>query len=802
MKKELRQSLIALSKDAKYEAMLSLLEPQLKSKEISLQKLLDFAKYEVFPDRQPCTYVMTAELINDLASVIKHLPETELNHLHIEFYKLSADRHSLSGCRNYAIALYKQNQKYDESLLYIERAIGLASPYDKKRLLLWYAHILRINKRFQEANHAMREYYQFLRAELAVPMIDKAAVIKEMKWTTDLFKTVFSEINATLSPAADLNVNLKEMDQFLQVIGSPQQTEKTLADLRLEGIYIKGKIYELQGNSVQAMKAYLEVNDKAHYKYASAVSARARLIKAQIQADLNAPIVSGSEPNIGAAGGAGSAAASTSSPAKSKKPDQSPAYSHITLPNGLVMPLSFAESWKQETWWFDSIKTEQIEDEYKKRQIQLSKLIEAKNIELELILEQSKILAVDHSEKTAKLYQELDELKHNLKSLEKARSSHLPGYRAAFRRHKAEAQFFDPTRSKKRKRVAELASEIVDQRYTISSSKKEPIKLTGSAKDIVSAEVAYQKVVSRLSPERKPGIPIARSNSWPMNRSYGPVEHYMAGSTLIKAEHSADPNPQRLGHSYMPTHGSYDSIYGSVLSKLIHDNADNEKTLASYIIRYGRSHQTVSIEELKALNPEANNIDLERFNQFCFLIISKEQSQWLSASKEVYQLGMAVAQARCLIMLEAGFIKFEDAFKNDALFGVYSQKEILSCPEKVEKACKSIEDLYIEYLKTHRAEQHLAFYKRNMAKPAVELVLTRKQAHADLVYVYGGEDDTDSEGYDTDLAIAGELADAAVEPASKRRRIEAQEAGPLNLAAVFMTADHSTVKPQAQASSG
>ncbi|MDF2941053.1 MAG: hypothetical protein K0R66_1695, partial [Gammaproteobacteria bacterium] len=801
MKKELRQRLIALSTEANYEEMLSLLEQQLKSKEISPQELLKFAKYEVFPDLQIGSFVMTTELINELAKVIKHLPEAELNILHIEFYKLSADRYSFFGCRNYAIALYKQNQKCSESLLYIERAIGLATAYDRNRLLLWYAHILRSNKKFQEANHAMREYYQFLRAELSTPMIDKAAVIKEMNWTTDLFKTVFGQTNASLSPTADLNAYLEEMDLFLQVIGNPQQTEKTLTDLRLEGIYIKGKIYELQGDSVQAMKAYLEVNDKAHYKYASAVSARARLIKAQIEADLKDPIASESKPSVGAAGGAGSAAASTSSPTKSKKPDQSPANPHAAVANALD---DFAKSWRHETGWIHSVNTEQIEDDNKKRHIQLSKLIEAKHIELELILEQSKILAVDYSGKTAKLYQELDELRRNLKSLEKAHVSHLPGYRAAFRRHKAEAQFFDPTRSKKRKRITELACEIVDQRYTTSPSKK-PTEFTDSARVPIVTEKAIQNALLGVSPDKKLGIPIARSSSWSNSdreSHYGPEELYMVGSTPIRVRHSADPNPQRLGHSYMPTHGSYDSIYSGVLTKLIHDNADNEKTLASYIIRYGRSHQTVSIEELKALNPEANNIDLERFNQFCFLIMSKEQSQWLSASKEVYQLGMTVSQARCLIMLEAGFIKFEEAFKNDARFGVYSQKEILSCPEKVEKACKAIEALYIEYLKTHRAGQYLAFYKRNLGKPAVELVLTRKQAHEDLVYVYGGEDDTDGEGYDTDLSIAGELDDATVEPARKRRRIEAQEAGPLNLAAVFMTADHSTVKPQAQASSG
>ncbi len=34
-----------------------------------------------------------------------------------------------------------------------------------------------------------------------------------------------------------------------------------------------------------------------------------------------------------------------------------------------------------------------------------------------------------------------------------------------------------------------------------------------------------------------------------------------------------------------------------------------------------------------------------------------------------------------------------------------------------------------------------------------ECVLTRKQAHQDMQYTYGGESDTDGEGYESDLSM-------------------------------------------------
>jgi hypothetical protein len=45
---------------------------------------------------------------------------------------------------------------------------------------------------------------------------------------------------------------------------------------------------------------------------------------------------------------------------------------------------------------------------------------------------------------------------------------------------------------------------------------------------------------------------------------------------------------------------------------------------------------------------------------------------------------LAVAQARCLILLREGYITFDEAFKKEAEFGVFSQVALLKKFEKVD----------------------------------------------------------------------------------------------------------------------
>ncbi len=118
-------------------------------------------------------------------------------------------------------------------------------------------------------------------------------------------------------------------------------------------------------------------------------------------------------------------------------------------------------------------------------------------------------------------------------------------------------------------------------------------------------------------------------------------------------------------------------------------------------------------------------------------------------------MGMTVAQARCLILIREGYISFEEAFDNNVLFGVYSQTKIIDSPVKVENACAYIDKLYLEFLRNRHSQDHLRFIKKYVTEDSPPTcILTREQAHLDLQEVYGGESDTDDEGYESDLVMS------------------------------------------------
>lgn len=196
------------------------------------------------------------------------------------------------------------------------------------------------------------------------------------------------------------------------------------------------------------------------------------------------------------------------------------------------------------------------------------------------------------------------------------------------------------------------------------------------------------------------------------------------------------------------------------MSKLTEDEDINvkkikESKLADYMIRYGKAHQPVTLTELQEIYTEADENDINQFHNICFLVLAKEQSQWHSAKHEKWQIGMTVAQARCLIMVKEGYISFKEVFKNAALFSVYSHTGLTGDGiEEVAESCKHIDELYTAYLQTKNSKDYLLFFKKHIKKDyKPPYILTRKQAHEDLKSVYGGDSDTDGEGYDSDLSL-------------------------------------------------
>lgn len=755
---ELKKELVKLSQAGKQDDIVSLFEKKLKEGVVTAKEVFDFASIGRFTNKPEKPPVVSADAINSLGLVVESLKNEKQAELDVQFYKLAADRGDSWGSRNYAGCILNKDKKH--ALIYAKKAVDLTknNKDEKHRHKFTLCKALRANCKWKEANVALMEYFKF-KTEKARSTKEpelKEEIEKEIKQILRLCRKIIDEFmidfeakNRDELTTERCRANLEELVAFLNYKKIFDFNSKSRIILQ-EAYYIKAKCHEKLDEHSEAMCAYCAITDKEFPYYSEVVSARARLLKAQVDKDLTMIYTASDAVSL------------------DKKESLS-----LQLPSGVPFPAKFGAHWSQETFWFHSVDKKGMKDEFDKRFDQLEQLIAARETEITLIdefLKNASDEASSFAEKKKNFQEDLKNLQVTKKKFQQKYEKCLPDNRQTFRRYAAESCFFNPKRSKKCIDLIELTHAIIDQRYQQdnSDSPPAPVNLTGkSSRQVISAERAYQHAVVTLTGENNPhlGIPTARTKPWTIwgecfgdHRSgtmgYGPVEHYQMGDTKVQSEHRTSPKRQRLGDSFLPQHASYNKDIYPFLHKLTKENVEKEKQLAAFMIRYGKSHQPVSLEELQEVCAQAEKKDVDHFNGICFLIIEKEQGQWHSATDKRFHLGMSVSQARCLILIEAGFIGFKEAFKNNTLFGIYSQTGIVDNPSEVTKSCQRIDTLYMSYLQNKHVKDHFAFLKKHIDNTAPTCVLTRKQAHWDLKEVYGGDSDTDGEeGYDTDLSV-------------------------------------------------
>ncbi|MFA6038332.1 MAG: hypothetical protein WC748_09475 [Legionellales bacterium] len=725
LSKEIKDKIEELSHTKKHEEITIFLIEQFKNNTVNAQDVYNYSERFYWPNKQEKPYVINAKTINLLGVAVAAIKDKNQAKLAINFYYLAATRGSSWGNVNYARRLLNGQANIEsppqKPLVYANKAVELAKnrPDEKDVHKLTLYHALRQENEWIKANNALTEYFSYQHVQKNEDAI-KSAMIAFQK-SIDEFLTDSKDktnILAELQPILDCKVSSNE---FLPI--------------KQKAYFIVAKHYETIGNLKKAWSYYCLVTDKKLIFFVEAVASRVRLLESIIENPLVLPV---------------------NAQANTQEND-------LMLPQGIPLPSRFIEYWKDEASWFNSLNEAGLKSEYEKRSEQIEKLITGKEQEIALFLE-SKPITEQLQQQQKNAEQELAKLETVKETLDEKHTQHSSTYRSTYRRHMAEKNFFNPKRSNKQQELSSLTKNIFEHRYNTQDTGVMPVNLNGkSTRLVITAERLFQESVVHLNESEplKLGIPITREKQWEMDfgyntqsgkLGYGPVEHYRAGQTVVKSEHRTDPKRQRLGDSFLPEHGSYSSDIYHLLIRLSNNETSKEKQLAQLMIRYGKTHQTVTIEELKVLYDEIDEEDTQSFNRICFLIMEKEQAQWHSSTDESYQLGMSVSHARCLIMIEAGFISFTEAFKNDVLFGIYSQTGIVQKPEKVAKACTRIDELYLVYLQHKNPTEHFAFLKKYQSETRA-CILTRKQAHQDLRYVHGGESDADDEGYDSDLSM-------------------------------------------------
>jgi hypothetical protein len=676
-----------------------------------------------FSDRPGLPYILQEKTINLLGVMLGKLNDKEQKSKAPKFYKLAGDRGCAMGCKNYARSLLEglhgTKKNATAAIEYFEKAIVLYENNAKQKYQCQYhlALALREDGQWEEANKILVETFAYYQSQIAASNDDgeKANLCEERQKIIDTFNEIIGEFSRDFNASniddlyAQWSKNcIAEMAPILS------HKDKDLLNIQLDLYYLKGQYHELLNEDTSAWKAYCVVKDSAEPCHTKLIAARAELLKKQV-AKLDVAALAAAVGN-----------ASLSSSSNSTSINDS-AY------------LQTSQFWKSETPWFDAVDTKMLKRTFKRKEGKLDEKIAAKKIK---------------KKSTATLDKQLENLDDKNDDLS-------PSYRKIYRRRQTESNFFKPERSKKKTAIINLVNKIIDQRYRAKGTNAAAIDLTGiSSRILITAERAYQEAVLSLRGSEttyKLGIPQHRKDVY-FKTEYGPIESYKVGSTTVKVEHRANPDRQRLGDSFINNITTYtaDGICG-FLNKMSQEDPNNESTLASYMIRYSRNHTPVTLGELQQIYNGASNGDVDKFHRICFLILEKEQVQWHSANAARYQSGMALAQARCLRLIEAGFIRFKEAFQRTdngraPVFGIYSGKGLVWDPDQMKKACEYIDKRYVHHLNQQNLVDHLKFFKANITDE-IDTVLTRQQGHKDMLAVHGGDSDTDDDGYETELSM-------------------------------------------------
>jgi hypothetical protein len=752
LSEEIRKQVESFSSTGKQGELVNYMKEKLKHNICAVQDILNYARDYQWKSNK--SYVVVADSINKLGVVVNQLEDVNQKKLDIEFFKLAAERDSDWGNKNCATLLL--NTAPQEALQYARKAVELSNNkiddnYEHKYIL---HQALFANGLCEEAVDFLWQYLVFkFKKSLSEKDSSKNKKLEEK------IKNGFESLDKILDKLIDKLQHDQEQKYYQDImtkvtqIVNDQKCSPGFSTIKEKARFMKGLCHEKLGEKTQAWRAYCEIVDTKLQIYVETIAARIRLLKQEIKAiensALNARMTSlgiMDETERDELQSVSDEVMTELHPSRPRWQQISDQLHSIDMAayNAYLAPLEQTKIAKRKEFF-------EIQESLEKITVN----------EGPDNLEQKKQL----KERSQELKKEQTQLEQQEKEFKLRHKDYLPEERQRLRRYKAECRFFTPNRSRKISDITALAGEIIDHRFTLGDSNKQcPIKLTGkSSRLFISAERLFQDAVVSLSGNETPklGVPVIRKQPWNIggysgSNDYGAVEFYSVKDTIIRADHRANPKKERLGCCYVYGIGKYTEDVYHFLSTLTDRELVKESQLAKFMIRYSRTHQTIAIEELQAIYTQATILDVKHFNEICFLILEKEQAQWHPTTLESCRWGASIAQARCLIMIEAGFISFSEAFKNKVLFGVYSEKDLIGNSSQVTEVCKNIEELYIEYLQYKDTNpDRVRLFKTNITQTSVaQQALTRKQAREDMRYIYGGESDTDGDGYDTEVSLS------------------------------------------------
>ena len=334
----------------------------------------------------------------------------------------------------------------------------------------------------------------------------------------------------------------------------------------------------------------------------------------------------------------------------------------------------------------------------------------------------------------SKLKDELLNIKHAARRKEKSREYYV------------QKRFFDPirTHASETKNIAEHL-----QKLRLEAEYKESLKLKSvPARRIITAERSTIEASKKC---------LGLGNSFEGRNQLGWInqkpEEVKFGELPISYHQNPGTYPNHLGNFFITIpftkKGDYNEIL-AVLLKLANStkdepNKNNEKTLASFMLRYAKEGKLVSLQELEDLNDNTTQEMANAFNTICYHVFVKEIARRMPCKEDKYDFPSAILTAREVKLIANGDLSLKDVFASDAPYGVVTGQFLCNNHERVEIKINRINALYnkVFYGPENKAELASFFKEHENAIP----IASRQQLRKELQETYGGDSDTDGEGY-------------------------------------------------------
>lgn len=242
--------------------------------------------------------------------------------------------------------------------------------------------------------------------------------------------------------------------------------------------------------------------------------------------------------------------------------------------------------------------------------------------------------------------------------------------------------------------------------------------------------------------------------------TYGPLEEICYNTSVIQYRQRLDPHYNHLGDFFMVDLDTYAVISQTLIQLIMTEgqrDSTKERQLARWMLRYTKHGQPMTQDELMQLQPdlsgEAITALIDKVTRIFYHCFVKEPASWMICCEDDRELPLAVAQLRAVRLISEGYLHIGDVFGADSSYGVFTGTNIKGenfnvLKQKVERINKFYTDLILLGKEDNRSKHFLFTQEHPKATP----VSTRQELHEELVDVFGGDSDTDGEGYDSDIA--------------------------------------------------